>query len=115
MLVYEKPVGRVTWLLGFIDLRELLLRHQWNHCTTIRMEDRRTQHLVRIGDRAVAVFLVQARVTVDGMGGEIPGAIQGDQIMAVEKHHGFKCLPTLELSQDELERRSQGRRRDGIE
>jgi hypothetical protein len=24
MLVYEKPVGRVTWLLGFIDLRELL-------------------------------------------------------------------------------------------
>src|SRR6266478_723811 len=24
MLVYEKPVGRVTSLLGFIDLRELL-------------------------------------------------------------------------------------------
>src|SRR6266446_9812020 len=28
MLVYEKPVGRVTWLLGFIDLRELLVRDQ---------------------------------------------------------------------------------------
>src|SRR5947207_15819697 len=24
MLVYEKPVGRVMWLLGFIDLRGLL-------------------------------------------------------------------------------------------
>src|SRR5215510_8587544 len=28
MLVYEKPVGRVTWLLGFIDLRELLVHPQ---------------------------------------------------------------------------------------
>jgi hypothetical protein len=35
--------------------------------------------------------------------------------MAVEKHHGFKRLPTLELSKDELERRSQGLRRNGIE
>jgi hypothetical protein len=24
MHVYEKPVGRVAWLLGFIDLREFL-------------------------------------------------------------------------------------------
>jgi hypothetical protein len=30
---------------------------------------------VIIGNRAVAVFLVQARVTVDGIEGEIPGAI----------------------------------------
>ncbi len=30
MLVYEKPVGRVTRLLGFIDLRELLaVQHIW--------------------------------------------------------------------------------------
>jgi hypothetical protein len=30
MLVYEKPVGRVTWLLGFIDLRELLRKYNVN-------------------------------------------------------------------------------------
>ena len=59
------------------------LRHQRNHCTKIRMDERRAQHLVIRGDRAVAVFLVQARVTVDGLGGEIPGAIKGHQIMAV--------------------------------
>src|SRR6266699_5853197 len=68
-----------------------------------------------IGDRAVAVFLVQARVTMDGRGGEIPGAIKGHQIMAVEKHHGFKRLTPLELSKGELERRSQGLRRHWIE
>src|ERR1700730_1003045 len=61
------------------------------------------------------MFLMQARVTVDGRRGEIPGAIQGHQIMAVEKHHGFKRLPTLELSKDERECRSQGLWRNGIE
>src|SRR6058998_1817610 len=91
------------------------LRHQRNHFTKIRMDDRRAQHLVMIGDRAVAVCLAQARVTVDGIGGEIPGAIKGHQIMAVEKHHGFKRLATLELSKDERERWSQGLRRNGIE
>ena len=61
------------------------------------------------------MFLVQARVTVDGRRGEIPGAIKGDQIMAVEKHHGFKRLPMLELSKDEREGMPQGLRGNGIE
>ena len=95
---------------AIIFLRAVLLhnwlRHQRNHFTKIRMDDRRSQHLMIRGDRAVAVFLVQARVTRDGRGGEIPGAIKGHQIMAVEKHHGFKRLPTLELSKDEGERRA---------
>ena len=113
----DEAFGGIAFAIIF--LRAVLLDnrfgHERNHFTKIRMDDRGAQHLVIIGDRAVAVFLVQARVTVDGRGGEIPGAIEGHQIMAIEKHHGFKRLATLELSKDERERRAQGLRRNGIE
>ena len=79
------------------------------------MDDRGCQPLVIRGDRAVAVFVLQARVTVDGRGGKIPGAIERYQIMALETHHWFKRLATLELSKDERERRAQRLRRHGIE
>jgi hypothetical protein len=38
--------------------------HQWNHCTHVRMDNRRAQHLVVIRDSTVAVDLVQTRYAV---------------------------------------------------
>jgi hypothetical protein len=113
----DEAFGSMAFALIF--LRAVLLDnrfgHERNHFTKIRMDDRGCQHLVSIGDRAVAVFVLPARVTVDGRGGKIPGAIDCYQIMAIEKHHRFKRLATLELSTDERERRAQRRRRNGIE
>ncbi len=49
---------------------------QRNHCTTVRMDDRCTQHLVIIRDQSVPVGLWQTRGTVHGLGGKIPRAIE---------------------------------------
>ena len=65
---------------AIVFLRAVLLdngfRHERNHCTKIRMDDRCAQHLVRVGDRPVAVFLVQTRGAVNGLGGKIPRTIE---------------------------------------
>jgi hypothetical protein len=88
--------------LAIVFRRAVLLHnrfgHQRNHFTKIGMDDRGGQHLVRIGDLAVAVRLCQARLTVDRLRGEVPRAIERHQVRAIVKHHGFQRLATLELS-----------------
>ena len=81
--------------------------HQRNHFTKVRMDNRRAQHLVRIGDGTVAVDLVQTRLTVNRLGGEIPRAIEGEQIGPLKEHHRFQRFAALELSKDALEARTQ--------
>jgi hypothetical protein len=67
------------------------------------MENRRAQQLVIIGDRTVAMDLVQARGTVNRLRGKIPRAIECQEIIAVKKHHFFQRLASLELTKDAFE------------
>jgi hypothetical protein len=67
------------------------------------MENRRAQHLVRIGDRPRAVDLVETRRTVNRLGGKIPRAIKGQQIVAIKESHRVKGLASLPLLQDAFE------------
>jgi hypothetical protein len=88
---------------------------QRNPCTLGRMDQRRAQHLVRLGDRTVAVDLVQARGTGHRWGGKIPRAIEGQSRIPIQKQPRFAHLAALELPQDACERRPQGRRGHRIE
>ena len=72
------------------------------------------QQLMRIGDRTVAVVLFETRLTMNGFGGKIPGAIEGKQITALEKYHLFKRFAALQLPKDACER-PQGFGCNGIE
>ena len=71
--------------LTIIFLRAILFDngfgHQRNDFTAIRMEKRRPQQLVIIGDRPIAMDLVQTRGTVNRLRGKIPRAIEGHKIM----------------------------------
>ena len=87
--------------LTIIFLRTILFDHrfghEWNHYTEVRMDNRRPQHLVRIGHGTVAVDLVQTRLTVNRLGGEIACAIEREQIVPIQEHHRFQHFATLEL------------------
>src|SRR5215468_7674480 len=93
--------------LTIIFLRTILFDnrfgHEWNHCTEVRMEHCRPQHLVIIGNGTVAVDLVQTRLTVNRLGGEIAGAIESKQIGPMQEHHGFKHFAALELPKNACE------------
>ena len=52
--------------------------HQRNHGPQVRMNNRGAQHLMKIGDRTIAVDFVQTRGTVNGLGGKIPRPIEGE-------------------------------------
>ena len=79
--------------------------HQRNHGAHVRMNQRRAQHVVRIGGRTIAVNLVQTRRTVNRRRGQIPRAVEGQSVVAIQQYHLFKRLATLEVPQDALERR----------
>ncbi len=66
------------------------------------MDNRRAQHLVRIRDRPVAVDLLEARRTVNRLGGKIPRAIECQEIVALKKRHRFQGLAVLQLLKDAL-------------
>ena len=101
----DKAFGSIPFTIIFVHPIILpdRFRHQGNHGTHVGMDERGTQQLMRIRDRTVPMHRVQTRGTVNGRGGKIPRAIEGQEVVAIEKHHLFKCLATLELSQDALE------------
>src|SRR4029453_12383962 len=74
----DKPFGGITFTIIFV--RSIVfpdrLRHQWNHGTNIGMDDRCTQHLMRIRDRTITMHRVQTRCTMNSRGGKIPRAIE---------------------------------------
>ena len=74
----EKAFGRVAFTIVFrcAVLLHNRFRHQWNHFTPVWMDNRRTQQLVILGTRTIAMDLVQARGTVNRLGGKIPRAVQ---------------------------------------
>ena len=67
--------------LTIVFRRPILLHnrfgHQRNHGTHVRMDQRRAQHLMIIGERSVTVDLAQTRRTVNRRGGKISRAIEG--------------------------------------
>ena len=65
------------------------------------------EHLMGIGDVAVAAFLLQARRAMNFLGGEIASAIEGEQIMALEKDERFQSVAALELAKDVGEGRAE--------
>ena len=74
----DKSFGGIPFTIIFA--RPIMLpdrfRHEGNHRTHIWMDDRCTQHLMRIRDRTVAMDLVQTRGTVNRLGGKIPRPIE---------------------------------------
>src|SRR5215475_1732237 len=110
----DKPFGSITFAIIFV--RAILLpdrfRHQGNHGTHVGMDDRCAQHLMRIRHRTVAMYLVQTRGTVNGRGGKIPRAIEGQKVGIIEKRQRFQRLAALELPKDALEHRAEPLGRD---
>jgi hypothetical protein len=80
--------------------------HEWNHCTDVRMDNRRPQHLGIIGNGTVSVGLAQTRLTVNRLGGELAGAIEREPIVPMQAQHRFKHFATLELPQNACEYRT---------
>src|SRR6266481_5276322 len=89
--------------------------HERNHCTEIRMDNRCAQHLMVVCDRPMTVDFLQTRRTVNRWGGKIPRTIEGHSIVALQKHHVFKRLASLELPKDALEGRPERRGGDRVE
>jgi len=75
----NEAFGRMafTIIFGRAILCDNGFGHQRNHCALVRMDQRRAQHLVIIGDRTVAVDFLQTRRTVNRRGGKIPRAVKG--------------------------------------
>ena len=88
--------------------------HQRNHGTHVWMDHRGAQHLMIIGARTMAVDFGQARGTVPRLGGKIAGAIKGQSIPVIQKHHRFERLPALELGQHALAHRAERLRGDRV-
>jgi hypothetical protein len=58
----DEAFGGIAFTIVFLGaiLLDNGFRHERNHFPKIGMDNRRAQHLVKIGDRAVTVRLVQA-------------------------------------------------------
>jgi len=105
----HKPFGGIAFTIIFVCPIVLhnRFRHQGNHCTQVRMNDRGAQQLMKIGDRPIAVDFLQTRGTVNGLGGKIPCAIEGQQIVVIKERHCFTRLASLQLPKDTREHRAE--------
>ena len=105
----HKALGGIAFAI--ILVRPIMLhnrfRHERNDGPLVRMDNRGAQHLMRIGDRPIAVDSVQTRGTVNRLGGKILRAIERQEVMAIQKRHRFQRLATLELPKDALEHRAE--------
>jgi hypothetical protein len=77
-------------------------RPPWHPGTHVGRAERGAHHLRRLRDRTVTRHRVPTRGTVHGRGGQIPRAIQGEEVVASETHPLCKRLATLEVAQDAL-------------
>jgi hypothetical protein len=101
----DKPFGSMAFAIMFVrpSVFPDRFRHQGNHGTHVWMDERCAQPLMRLRDRTVTMHRVQAGGTVHGRGGKLPRAIACEAVVAIEKHHLFKRLATLELPKAALE------------
>ena len=113
----HEAYGGMAFTIIFV--RALVLHerfgHHGHHGTAVRMEHRRAQHLVSIRDRPVAVGLVQARGTVNGLGGKRARAIEGQERVAIKQRHRCTGLAAVALPKDAFEHGTSRLRGDRIE
>src|SRR3989442_4849886 len=60
------------------------------------------------GHGAITVMIFETGWTMDRLRGKIPGAVKGQHITPLKKHHLVKRCTALKLSKDRLERGPQG-------
>jgi hypothetical protein len=105
----DEALGRVA--LAIIFLRAVLfdhrLGHEGNDFSSVRVEKRCSKHLMGRGKRAIVGVFFPTRLAVHLLGGKIPRAIEGQQIMALDKHHRCENFATLEPAKPHLKGRAQ--------
>src|SRR5688500_13577429 len=113
----DKTLGGVALAIIFLGaiLFDNRLGHQRNDFTLIGVDEGCTQELMGIGSGAVSMMFFQTPVAVALFGGKIARAIEGQEIMALDKDHLFKGFATLKLTKNPCKRRSQVFRLDRIE
>jgi len=101
----DEAFGGMALTIVFLGavLLDNRLGHQRHDCALIGVNERGAQHLVPIGDGAMAVMRCQTRVTVHLVGGNIARTIEGSEVVAFHKHHLFKRFAALEGAKDVLE------------
>ncbi len=101
----EKTLGRVAFAVVFrlAVLFDDRLGHQGNHFLEVGMHDRRSQHLMIIGDLSVLAGFLHTGRTVDFVRGKIPGAIQRQQITSFVEDERLQGLAALQLAKHILE------------
>jgi hypothetical protein len=113
----KKAFGGMAFAIMFV--RTIVFHHRFghqrNHGTPVRMDDGRAQHLVIRRDRPVAMDLSHTRCPVNSLGGNIPRAIERQQVAVSEKHHRFERFTALKLAKHALEHRTYRCWGDGIE
>jgi len=87
-------------ILGGAVLLDDRLGRQRDDLLEVGMHEGSAQHLVMIGDAAAAMVLDQARRALDLAGGKIAGAVQGQQVRAVEKDEILQDLAALQTAKD---------------
>ena len=114
----QQSLGRVPLAVVLVAAVLFLdrLGSQGNHFPMAGVHQHGRQHLVLIRDFAgLLVHLFQAGVAVDGGGGKISGAVQGQQVAFLVENERLQGLPALHLAKDRVEQRAQLPRLHGIE
>ena len=114
---FEPAAGGVPLavVLGLTVLLDDRLGCQRDDFLEVGMDQGGPQQLMGIGDVAVAMVLLQAGGTMDLGGGEIGGAVQRQQVMAVPIDEAFEHLAALQATEDLAERGPQVRGIDRIQ
>ena len=93
-------------ILGLAVLLDDRLGCQRDDFLEVGMDQGGSQQLMVIGDAAVAMVLHQTRGAMDLGGGEITGAVQRQQVMAVEIGEALEHLAALQATEDLAEARA---------
>src|SRR2546430_1073313 len=113
----SKTLGRMARTI--VLLRAIVLHHglgyQGNHFAPIGVDERSAQHLMGIGDGAMAVVPLSTRGPVNLLRGKIPRAIESYKVVALDKHHLLKHFAALQGAKDVREQWTEALRRNGVE
>ena len=81
----------------------------------VGMDQNRAQHLMGISDGAIAMVFLEARGALDGGRGEIAGAIECYQVLAVQVDEVFQSFAALQAAEDVEVHGPQACRIDGVQ
>jgi hypothetical protein len=101
-------VARASIVLRAL-LRDHRLGHAWNDCARIGVKERRTHQRVGRGHGAIARVFFQTQGAMKRCGGNIAGASEGSQVMALDTDPLLEGIATLKVTKSPCKRRSQVR------